>query len=902
MRRRLSWLAMMLAAALLRPAVAGNLLPGDPSFELAVGHLLRDDLGPDGPTRAQYDDSVAIDGRRSVRLRAGADRPGALVEWPWLRLAPETDYTCSAYLRTDDPGLTARFELVPAAGETQLAALRLTGDWRRYEVVFRTTAEYPCWARLVLQAGAGERAFDPSSVWVDAVQFEPGGLTAFEPRPALSCEVQGGPRLLRAGERVGLLVRLRRPRWSPATRVRWRLEDPFGAPVAQGSMEFGAGDGVDERRLKSPWLRPGAARLVATAEVGATRLVADASVVVASFELGGPESWFGLDDTPGKAAGQALELLRIGLVRSVTDPAGESPLYGADPGRLGRHRRAGRAPFGCLPGPGEGDYGATCRELAQRLRGLVRVWVVPDGLSVAAQAAAFRAVKEVDRSNLLVGLRLPADGSGSPVETLRQAASDGRLDQTDALQLVLGSAAPEVAGGIGLAALLAQLQAELARLGRPLPIGVLASGWVAEPWRVGEVALPLGDAAGRVPVVLQASYLARAMLLARAGEAGCFLYHGAVASSAAETRSLGWQSTTCDLFEPDGAPLPAVAALDQTLDQLRRRRPVESLALARGAVCWRWAGRDGLVTVWQTDQSTSPVTLDLPLEPRQVTVTDLFGRSVAPVVDGTGLRLALGPQPLYVVPHHLSEQDFADAWSRVRLIGLPEVDAVVVPRTAGVDVVLRNLANHAVEGRLNVGGRETPFGPLAVGCTGVLTTGLPAPSPGQDLPLALTTQTLGATSTTHGLSRLLVLEPELQVSLQRLLGGEVPLPADLSAEAALRVLDGRLVLTCDVTDDVVTAGDRVELAFGSPAEALGQLPRWTVAAIGQDQVDGLTVKRASRPGGYRLTLTLPWDGGVRAFDVGVADVDTPGDVPTRLGWAGGWLTGSGVQGWLAPAG
>lgn len=896
MRRAGSALGWALALAVGAARPADNLLPPGAGFEVGAAgfHLFVRDEATARPSFEEH----AGEGRRSLRLRAAASEGAAAVQWPWLRLEPGRTYTLSAFLRTDRPGLAAVFALVSADGPEQSAPVRVTRDWRRYAVGFTLPSGGSGYARVEIRTGRGGDGFEAGSIWLDGVRLARGDDADWVPAPAIGVEIAGGGRLRRAGDRVDFRIRLRAPGLAGRISVRWRLEDPHGVPVRRGVVRTDElRDERAEAGVRITSLAPGAWRFVAEAELSGETLVEDATVVAATMELGLPEKWLGLSGDPDDQDSAVWELLRVGLHRGIVPPGDDPP---SSRWRvLHEHRRAGIGCFGFLPPPaGEPDaYRGAVAARVGSYRGLVKVWELPPEvteLDTVFQRAAFEGLKQADRGTLLIGLRLPAEDA---LSRLQAAADQGALDWTDAIQLVLGADPPEKAGGIGLANLIEAVRAATAARGRPLPVGVLATGWVAEPWDRTMPGVPVGPAAQqRVSALEQASFLARAMLLARAAGAGCLLYDGPPSSRDPSRRSVADAGATTALHAFDGTPLPVVAALDRVLDQLRGRRLGEEVPLASGAACLRWEGRRPLATVWQWRAPSGDVRLHLPPAAAALVATNLFGLRVPLAMAADGPSLALGQHPIFLEPGGLSAEDFARILRAARLDGLSPIEATVVPIKGGVGVRVANTSNHPVDGDVIAAGETRMLGAIVPGTA--VTIELPQSAGDErEWRVEAIVRVGGETIELRRRVPLWIAPREEAAWTTRwaLHNGVAVEPDDLAARVAVDWDEAALRVRFDVTDDALAAGDAVEVLLCPELSGAAGVRRVesrvnerTVAGV-----PGATAAIVPREGGYEVTVRLPWrelgiapaSGLAIGFDVGVQDDDGAG-VETHLRWRG----------------
>ncbi|MBI2299716.1 MAG: hypothetical protein HYU66_12385, partial [Armatimonadetes bacterium] len=515
-------------------------------------------------------------------------------------------------------------------------------------------------------------------------------------------------------------------------------------------------------------------RVVATAEVAGRQLTEDATAVAATFELGDPDRWGGATDPGDDASRAVFDLLRLGLHRL---PAARAGGPTGDEARLllavRRARGVAQAALPQLADP------AALTQLVRRYGGQVAAW------ELAAEPAA-EAVRAGDR-------RAAAFGPGGAGALVR-----------------LGAEAPETGGGAGLAALVAR-----ARGAEQRPVGVLAQGWVAEPWDRSLAASPAAEAAAqRVTPLEQAAYVARAVLLARAAGAAWFAYAGELARDDPEHHSLAEVGLRPDLCAYDGDPLPALAALDQAMDRSRGRSLGEAVKLARGVTCLRWAGRRPLASLWHQRDPAAAAQVVPSLAPGQVRAVDLFGRELPLRAVVGGVAVPVTSAPVYLEPYRLESEPFAAALRGAVLTGLPTVEARLVPLEDGIGVRLENTGNHSAAGRVRFAGGEEAFEPLPPQSTREIRFAGPAPDWGVDATLRVTADSGGESFTTTRLVRRLSCPrggTSAGLPVARLVGGMAVEPNDLVARCGAAWDASGVRLRVEVTDDQVTAGDAVEV-------------------------------------------------------------------------------------------
>ncbi len=885
MRRR--WLLGMLGLLVAGPVPGEELLAADAGFEVGgAGFVYR--TGRLVPERrsASIEQGGAAEGQRWLRLRA----PAALeLPWTWL---DGGGHSLSAYLAAAGDRAEAACRIIPAVGETSEVRYSLTRDWRRYAAPCRVDAAG--WYRFELLPVSGE-------LRLDGVRLAAGDEARFEPGPVLGVLTAPSLPLHRAGDRVDGRLLLHWPGGGTA-RVAWRLEDPFGHAVRGGESLMTAADGRRaEERLQFENVAPGAYRLVAAAKAGDRTLAEDATFVAVVENLRRPARWCGVTGRGRSAGMAALQLLRVGLCRGV---AGPEPAVNPDALRdeLVALRHAGIGAAGFLPGPvpDETDdaYRARVAAVMAPTCGEVELWEAPAGLERRLGSADYAAwseqagvaAKMVDRHAVVALRRVGPSGAAPP--------GDGPVT------LVTGDTPPEAVGGDGLDEVVRRLREELARDGRLGRVAVLAPGWPSEPWDRSLPRTPL-QAAGRVDPVTQASFLARSLILARAGGAEAFWYGGAAPGDVAPALTLA-AGPRADLFAPDGASLPAVAALSHALERLDGRHLGGEVPLGWQVHSLRWSARAPLAVLWQWRRPGRPLACDLPLPPEALSVTDLFGHPVAPYPAGSGCRLEVDVHPLYVEAAGVGAARFWDAWQAARMAGQAPAVVALGPAAGGAAVVVRNIGGQAVTGGVALfAGAELldrrPLPGLAPGETGRVVFAAPW-SRLDGVPLRAEVEAGGARLEAVAWPQTCRAGDDRWLTLGRLRAGTMPEPGELSATFRAVADEAGLRLDVRVVDDAPSAGDAVTVyAVGGLDEPETLLSGTPVEPLTVRAGDANLTRTAD---GYRVSLTIPWArlGGHRAsgvigLDLTVRDAD--GGTVTELGWRGPHGRQPAELGWLS---
>jgi len=122
------------------------------------------------------DDTVAYEGTRSFRLTGSDGKLTPPLCELWTDRLSNTEYTVSAYVRTDRPGTPVTMSVFEGSffGTPRLVASRTfaaTSAWTRVGTVFRTVTGVRSYVSFAPPQEAGAR------LWIDAVQVERGGRT-----------------------------------------------------------------------------------------------------------------------------------------------------------------------------------------------------------------------------------------------------------------------------------------------------------------------------------------------------------------------------------------------------------------------------------------------------------------------------------------------------------------------------------------------------------------------------------------------------------------------------------------------------------------------------------------------------------------------------------------------------
>lgn len=193
------------------------------------------------------------DGRRCLRIEADPDvlpyysfdyfdpvhRPieSLAVATPyWIALDEGAEYTLSGYARASRavPGVIGvRF---PGGQSTAAITIGEQPGWRRFTHAFRARQSL---AHVVFGPTAPEPAVEPATVWLDALQLEPGGAAGdYQPRREVEVAATTEPWRSFAADRPAL-VPLRLVAWNAGTteapvEVRWQARDFWDKPAGTG--------------------------------------------------------------------------------------------------------------------------------------------------------------------------------------------------------------------------------------------------------------------------------------------------------------------------------------------------------------------------------------------------------------------------------------------------------------------------------------------------------------------------------------------------------------------------------------------------------------------------------------------------------------------------------------------
>ncbi|MCC7491690.1 MAG: hypothetical protein IT204_05060 [Fimbriimonadaceae bacterium] len=613
---------LLLWIGVLTTPVLGR-LAGDTSFEVGgAGLLLHSGSALPQPQLA----SVAFggaDGRWAARLAArGADGPA--LEVPWTAVAGHFPQTLSAWLRSDPAGVRAVLTAHGPSGLLTRQEFTLSRDWRRYTC---PAPAGPAWLWWRIAAGS-----ESGTLWVDGLRLDAGEATDYEATAALGV-VPPGRRLRRAGEGCRCDLLLRVPGGRAQQLVRWRLEDAAGHLALRGEATVDVpASGRLQWPVTLPALRPGAWRLVATAPGPGPPLTAQTTFVTVAPDLAPPVPWLGFREAAGKAGLEALRSVGAGLHETVWDSSqAPSPALLL---RLADERRQGLTSLARLGAAASWPELAAAWQAARLRSGdRLRVWLGPPTETLPPPGLPPETAPT---------LWWPAVSTAQSLAELQAHLAPWPATAPARLRLAPG---PPEAGALPA---LAQQPAT-----RPWLVEVPATP--AECW---DTNWPLGPTAATTAVVTartQAAWAVRAVLLARALGGNALLAAAPAADRPAALRVAA--SGHGELFGPDGAPQPAVAALEQAVEQLRGRASLHLLRLPHD-VYLLLGNRPAWAALW----TARPATQRLRLPAAEAwQATDLYGRRVT--LYGAPPQVRVGFEPLYLTARGIAPAAWEQLWA-----------------------------------------------------------------------------------------------------------------------------------------------------------------------------------------------------------------------------------------------
>ena len=663
--------------------VSPNLLAGDTSFELPAGNRpvisrqgasLTERVGPI-PCGSKRVNTLAVHGRRALRLFPVPGGGGCAIHWRGVRLEPKRVYTFSAYVRGVAGSTTIR--LVPGwpMDRWRTEAFQITDQWQRCQVSFETRgdegeqASLTCTPALLVSASAPQNsgaAGHPAWLEVDAVQLEAGATASrYRPQPAVECAAAAEPWLAsvaHAGRpiRIDCTVRNNTAEYVRLQLV-WQLSDVLDPrphlrvldlelPPGHGhdvKLDFGV-DGVGYYVLRTD-VRGGV-------DVGLLDRVGLAVVDASAVGHGGAESFLGLaaadvamDSKRTRSPTSQPTVAALGTLspqrvvwrwRDLETAPGEDDFTAAN-GVIEAMAAARVEPVVCLAGPtadlapawavrvdggvrrvDRRQYRQFVFRVAGHFRNRVRFWHLPpapDGQWVAWARLFRQAAKLASPRASVVGPGFAPSGGSGPAEISAFIAAGG-AGEVDVLLHRL--CAPEKAGLRGdwdrLDRDLADVAKACAAAGRAdLPRWEVTPAW-CWPDRDGPA-----DRAIRIH---------RTALLLKKHRVSCWLVPPPPASNGETSRDCPVEVVTC-----------ATLARRFASAEFRRQQPV-----GQDLVAMLFDAAEGpFAALIHTSPSSSaaPVAISIPAGLR---AENLFGRVLA---DGSASTdLTLSSAPIYVRP------------------------------------------------------------------------------------------------------------------------------------------------------------------------------------------------------------------------------------------------------------
>jgi len=202
------------------------------------------------------DSDEKLHGSCSMRYHAGTRwyDAGGRVQSPPIPVVKGKTYTLSAYMKCNEPGLDGTLDVRYKAGSAPAVStvVKLTDTWKRYVLSFEV-GECPSMTAVISIAMPrtwmkSKTDFSKRSVWIDAVQFEEGGISEYAPAPVV--EITGSTPSANAlfveGEPVTLITRLSIPEElvkdnAAKCNLEYAFENIFGDIVDSRSFEIEPG-------------------------------------------------------------------------------------------------------------------------------------------------------------------------------------------------------------------------------------------------------------------------------------------------------------------------------------------------------------------------------------------------------------------------------------------------------------------------------------------------------------------------------------------------------------------------------------------------------------------------------------------------------------------------------------
>jgi hypothetical protein len=101
----------------------------------------------------------------------------------WMQTTPGQDYCLSAYLRADRPGSPVKLVIQPFGKAPVERSITVGAGWQRYKFSAKSPAK---WCSILLGPDLSQGSNRNCTLWIDAVQFEPGAVASpYTPRAQL---------------------------------------------------------------------------------------------------------------------------------------------------------------------------------------------------------------------------------------------------------------------------------------------------------------------------------------------------------------------------------------------------------------------------------------------------------------------------------------------------------------------------------------------------------------------------------------------------------------------------------------------------------------------------------------------------------------------------------------------
>ncbi len=204
--------------------------------------------------RLKHDRTEHVHGRGSLRV-------DSLVRWyeagmnlqsAPIRVVEGKVYTLSAYMKCNEPGVRVCLGLRNRGDKPDAAGIGcvLGNTWQRFFFSVRM-GRCPGGRALInisTSTWLQQRDFSARKIWIDAVQFEEGGISDFQPAPVVEMAAASSlaHSVFIAGEPVRLITGIYAPETvllpeKRSLRLRYEIEDVFGAIVDRVSFSISPG-------------------------------------------------------------------------------------------------------------------------------------------------------------------------------------------------------------------------------------------------------------------------------------------------------------------------------------------------------------------------------------------------------------------------------------------------------------------------------------------------------------------------------------------------------------------------------------------------------------------------------------------------------------------------------------